>query len=65
MISPESGTLKLSRTGFFTGQGRPGIETMRKPITDYTILGEIPLWIAVVMVGLFVAIWKLLYNPYA
>ena len=27
---------------------------MRKPITDYTILGEIPLWIAIVMVILLV-----------
>ena len=38
---------------------------MRKPITDYTILGEIPLWIAVVMVILFILIVKGLYNPYA
>ena len=31
----------------------------------YTILGEIPQWIAVVMVVLFVQIVKGLYNPYA
>ena len=38
---------------------------MRKPITDYSILGEIPLWIAVVGVALFILIVKGLYNPYA
>ena len=31
----------------------------------HTILGEIPLWIAVVGVALFLLIVKGLYNPYA
>ncbi len=38
---------------------------MRRPITDYFILGEIPLWIAVVMVVLFILIVTLIYDPYA
>ena len=41
---------------------------MMSPDTDhqpFTILGEIPLWIAVVLVVLFILIVKGLYNPYA
>ena len=34
----------------------------RQPLT---LLGEIPLWIAVVMLILFILIVKGLYNPYA
>ncbi len=30
----------------------------------HSLLGEIPLWIAVVMVVLFVVIVKLIYNPW-
>ena len=29
----------------------------------YSVLGEIPLWIAVVMVVKFILIVKLIYNP--
>ena len=41
---------------------------MMSPDSDrqpFTILGEIPLWIAVVMVILFILIVTGLYNPYA
>ena len=37
---------------------------MRRSITDYTILGEIPVWIAVVGVVLFILIVTLLYDPH-